>query len=124
MFNKPSQSDYVSEVRSKLKLKTQKPMKPLLILTFMAISLFSEPAFYVDSDQGLEMQLTSDIQFKEKVKIFDYDGNMLEEHPLSDVVNDKMSEADYYTLAESDYAFNYLGDYYYFTDELERLGAN
>ena len=99
-------------------------MKPLLILTFMAVSLFTQSAGYVDAEQGIEMQLASEIKFEEKVKIFDYDGNLLEEYALADVVNDELSSSDYYTLQESDYAFSYLGDYYYFSEELETLGAN
>ena len=99
-------------------------MKASLILTLMVISFFMVSADYVDSDQGIEMQLASELVFEEKVKIYDYEGNLLEEYIASDVVNDEISASDYYALQESDYAFNYLGDYYYFTEKLETLGAN
>jgi len=97
-------------------------MKLLRTLALLAISLFAVSANYVDKE--LEIQLATEIQFEEKVKIFDYDGNLLEEYALTDVANNAISSAEYYALQESHYAFNYLGDYYYFTEELKTMGAN
>lgn len=99
-------------------------MKSLLILAFLAISLIAASSFSTSSEQGIEMLLSSEIQFEEKVKVFDYDGNLLKEYVLSDVANDELSATDYFALQQSDFAFDYLGDYYYFTEELELLGAN
>jgi len=99
-------------------------MKTLRILTFMAICLYLASSEAISSDEGIGMQLASEIQFEEKVKIFDYNGNLLSEYSVADVANDEISAADYFALQESDYAFTYLGDYYYFADELETLGAN
>jgi len=99
-------------------------MKSLLILSLLFVSAFVDtPQLAGQTDHGLEMQLDSDFEFTEMVKIYDYEGNLLNEYELSDVVNNDISVNDHFILEESDFAFNYLGDYYYFSEELE-LGVN
>lgn len=90
----------------------------------MAISLCAASTGLSEADQGIEMQLSSEIQFEEKVKIFDYEGNLLKEYLLTDVVNNNISITDHFTLKESHFAFDYLGDYYYFSEEVAIMGAN
>lgn len=66
--------------------------------------------------QGLEMQLENDLIFPKMVKIYDYDGSLIREFPLDDVVNDKITLIDHMIIEESDFAFDHLGDYYYLGD--------
>ncbi|MEM6734698.1 MAG: hypothetical protein AAGC64_01885 [Bacteroidota bacterium] len=100
-------------------------MKSVFILLLMALSTFVGSSQINNSfNQGLEMQLSAEINFQEKVKIYDYSGNLLKEYILSDVVNNDIAILDYFILEESDYAFNYLGDYYYFSEVLNTIGVN
>lgn len=100
-------------------------MKLLLILSFIAVSAIGGTSQRnLPGSQDLDMQLSAEIEFQEKVKIYDYDGELLSEYLLEDVVNNDITLSDHFTLEESDYAFNYLGDYYYFSEELTPLGAN
>ncbi|MEM0938552.1 MAG: hypothetical protein AAF600_00175 [Bacteroidota bacterium] len=100
-------------------------MKSVLILSFMVFSTFVGSSQISNSfSQGLEMHLSSEIDFQEKVKIYDYSGNLLKEYILSDVVNNNIAITDHFILEESDYAFNYLGDYYYFSEVLNIIGVN
>ncbi|MEM7298517.1 MAG: hypothetical protein AAF391_09665 [Bacteroidota bacterium] len=92
-------------------------MKSLLLLTLMAISFVMEsPEAELRNDQGLNMQL-SEIVFQEMVKVYDYEGNLLREFQLTDVVNNNITIDDHVLLEQSDFAFDYLGDYYYFSED-------
>lgn len=75
------------------------------------------------SDNQLEMQVDLELQFEKKVKVFDYDGNLLSEHLASEVINNEISVVDYCHLRDSDFAFDYLGDHYYFTTATTRKGS-
>lgn len=100
-------------------------MKSLLILTLMAIApLAASPKYNLPTNQGLDMYLTSEIEFQEKVKIYDYHGNLLNEYLLDDVVNNNITLSDHFIIEQSDFAFDHLGDYYYFSKELTPLGVN
>ena len=67
-------------------------------------------------NQGLEMQIENDLVFQKMVKIYDYDGLLIREFPLEDVVNDKITLVDHMIMEESDFAFDHMGDYYYLGD--------
>lgn len=100
-------------------------MKSLLILSLIAVSTIVEsPQSNQPRNEDLEIQLVTEIEFPEKVKIYDYDGNLLKEYLLADVANNDITFSDYFMLEESDFAFDYLGDYYYFTEELTPIGVN
>ena len=91
-------------------------MKLLFLLAFAGLSMMAEsPQTKALTDHGLEMQINTEMDFPEMVKIYDYQGNLVQELLLSEVVNNEISISDYMMLEDSDYAFNYLGDYYYFT---------
>ena len=100
-------------------------MKLLLILSFLAVSAIGGTSQQSPlRNQDLDMQLSAEFEFKEKVKIFDYDGELLNEYLLEDVVNNDITLSDHFALEESDFAFDYLGDYYYFNEELTPIGVN
>ena len=100
-------------------------MKSLLILSLLAVSVSGGTLKRgLSSDQELDMQLATEMAFQEKVKVYDYHGTLLKEYLLTDVVNNDITIADHFMLEESDFAFDYLGDYYYFSEELTPLGAN
>lgn len=100
-------------------------MKSLLILSLIAVSAISGTAEdNLPQSRRLDMQLTTQLEFEEKVKIYDYNGNMLNEYLLTDVVNNDITVLDHFALQQSDFAFDYLGDYYYFSEELTPPGAN
>lgn len=92
-------------------------MKTLLTGMLMATAMLSSTSSFTDGAQAkLEMQILSDEAFQNKVKIFDYSGNLIKEMRADDVGQDQISVADYMLLENSDFAFGYLGDYYYFRD--------
>ncbi|MEQ9468840.1 MAG: hypothetical protein RLN88_15630 [Ekhidna sp.] len=92
-------------------------MKSLLFLMTLSASLFIGIAEApIQTHQDLNMQLESDMVFQKMVKIYDYQGSLVREIPLDDVANNKISVMDHMILEESDFAFDYHGDYYYFGD--------
>lgn len=92
-------------------------MKSLFLLTLLGISLLAEsPNANTHGNQGLDMQLNSEIVFEEMVKVYNYEGELVREFQLSKVVNNEISLEDNLLMDQSDFAFNYLGDYYYFSD--------
>ncbi len=100
-------------------------MKSLIILLLLGVSALTEtPKVTPVNNQDFDMQLSSEKVFQEKIKIYDYSGTLLKEYALTEVVNGDISTSDHFALEESDYAFNYLGDYYYFSEGLSVLGAN
>ena len=68
------------------------------------------------ANQGLSMQLDTDLVFEKMVKIYDYEGSLVREIPLTKVTNNEVSVIDNMILEDSDFAFDYQGDYYYFGD--------
>ncbi|GAB4241368.1 MAG: hypothetical protein Tsb0034_18360 [Ekhidna sp.] len=91
-------------------------MKSLFLLTCMAVAVLAESPKTVEfSNQGLDMQLETEKVFNEMVKVYDYQGNLIKEFNLADVVNNEITLSDHFILEQSDYAFDYLGDYYYFS---------
>ena len=100
-------------------------MKPVLIFLLMAVSAMGISSEETSSNnQNLEMQLSSEIAFQEKVKIYDYDGNLMQEYLLKDVVNNDITIPEFFMLEDSDFAFDYLGDYYYFSEAKGELVVN
>ena len=94
-----------------------------LVIALFAFMLAPMGAISSINDiQALEMQLENDIVFQKMVRIYDYDGALIKEFPLDDVVNNKISLMDHMILEESDFAFDHLGDYYYLGDS-ENLQA-
>lgn len=93
-------------------------MKSLLILTLTVLSLFADSPQMasVTGDHMLDMQLSSELVFQDMVKIYDYKGNLVSEYKLNEVANNEISSQDHVLLEQSNFAFNYLGDYYYFTE--------
>jgi hypothetical protein len=100
-------------------------MKSLLLLTLLGISItLGASETQMQANQGLRMQLETDLVFQKMVKIYSYDGSLIREFPLNDVANNEISVADHILLEESDFAFDYFGDYYYFGDSTFELHAN
>ena len=92
-------------------------MKSLLLLTALVVSAFAgSNAAIPHADQGLSMQLDTEIVFEKMVKIYDYDGSLIKEIPLTRVTNNEISVVEHMILEDSDFAFDYQGDYYYFGD--------
>ncbi len=93
-------------------------MKSLVLLIMLAFSLTipSVADSSIRDNQGLEMQLENDLVFQKMVRIYNYDGSLIREFPLDDVVNNKISVMDHMIMEESDFAFDHLGDYYYLGD--------
>lgn len=81
-----------------------------LLMAFPLANLSSEN----ESNPDLEMQLQMEKVFEEKVKIYDYNGILVKELNISDVATNQISVLDYMLLEGSDFAFDYMGDYYYF----------
>ncbi|MEO9483266.1 MAG: hypothetical protein ABJG47_07470 [Ekhidna sp.] len=92
-------------------------MKSLLLLLALAVSTIAGSAEASEqSDQGLSMQLDTDLVFEKMVKVYNYEGSLVREIPLTKVTNNEVSVVDNMILEESDFAFDYQGDYYYFGD--------
>ena len=92
-------------------------MKSLLLLMTLTVSAVAVTAEApMQNNQGLSMQLDTDLVFQKMVKIYDYQGSLVREIPLTEVVNNEISIMDHMILEESDFAFDYQGDYYYFGD--------
>lgn len=93
-------------------------MKSLFLLMLMGLSSMAGLSqANMRGNQGLDMHLDTELVFEEMVKVYDYEGNLLKEFQLADVVNNKISLHDHFLLEQSDFAFDYLGDYYYFSEE-------
>lgn len=89
-------------------------MKTILTTAFLAVAmLFGIPIPFQGDQVKLEMQLSADEVFANKVKIFDYEGNLLKELRVDDVADHEISISDYLILESSGYAFTYQGDYYF-----------
>lgn len=93
-------------------------MKSLLLLMLMGMSAFAfSPKADMHDSQGLDMLLELEIEYEEMVRVYDYQGNLVKEFKLASVVNNEISLNDHFLLEQSDFAFDYLGDYYYFSEE-------
>ena len=90
----------------------------ILLLSFSAVSLTAEEASY--NNQELDIQLASDPILQKSVKILGYDGALVREFALNDVANNKISVLDNLILDQSDFAFDYQGDYYYFGSAIDK----
>ncbi|MEP1034433.1 hypothetical protein [Ekhidna sp.] len=92
-------------------------MKSLLLLIALAVSTIAGSAEVSEqANQGLRMQLDTDLVFEKMVKVYNYEGSLVIEIPLTDVAKNDVSVIDNMILEESDFAFDYQGDYYYFGD--------
>lgn len=89
-------------------------MKSLFLFSMLTAStLFGVEDSSTTSDQGLDMHLEADLLFEKKVMVYNYDGLLIKEYALDDVVNDDISLMDHMILEDSDFAFEYFGDFYY-----------
>ncbi|WP_436514815.1 hypothetical protein [Ekhidna sp. To15] len=92
-------------------------MKSLLLLMALAVSTLAGSAeASMRANQGLSMQLDAELVFEKMVKVYNYEGALVREIPLTKVANNDISVVDNMILEESDFAFDYQGDYYYFAD--------
>ncbi|WP_462253139.1 hypothetical protein [Ekhidna sp.] len=92
-------------------------MKSLLLLLALTVSAFAGTAEApAHANQGLYMQLDAELVFEKMVKIYNYEGDLVREIPLNKVANNEISVLDNMILEESDFAFDFQGDYYYFGD--------
>lgn len=91
-------------------------MKTLLTGSVLATLLSGAPTLQIGDVPPLEMQLQVDEVLSEKVRVFDYHGNLLQEMKVEDVANDDISISEYFILENSHFAFDYLGDHYYLKD--------
>ena len=88
----------------------------LLLMTLSATLLIVAAKAPMQTNHGLNMQIDSDMVFQKMVKVYNYEGSLVREIPLDDVANNKISVLDHMILEDSDFAFDYQGDYYYFGD--------
>ena len=86
----------------------------LLSVTSMALDAKPEG----ERNQNLQLQLESDQVFQKMVKVYSYEGTLVREFALSDVANNKIDLVDHLILEQSDFAFDYQGDYYYFGNSI------
>lgn len=92
-------------------------MKSLLMLSMLFGALYMGVPISEQTNPELEMSLHMEDVFKEKVKVYDYNGNLLKELNLSAIATDDISVTDHILLDDSDFAFEHLGDYYYFQED-------
>ena len=92
-------------------------MKILFGVVMLMTTLLPTKLLPERSSQNVEMMLLADEALQSQVKIFDYNGNLLNEMNTKDVSNNDISIKDYFLLESSDYAFQYLGDYYYLREQ-------
>lgn len=89
-------------------------MKTLFTLAIIGLAMMlGTPIIENGQAQELEMQLKSDEMLQDKVKIFDFEGNLLKEMMAEDVAQNEITVSDFILLESSDFAFSYSGDYYY-----------
>ncbi len=86
------------------------------VLIVVAV-LLGIPIPFQDSQEQVEMQVLSEDVLKSKVKVYDYDGNLLKEMDADDVANNEITVSDYFILESSGFAFKHLGDYYYLREK-------
>ena len=92
-------------------------MKTIIAGALIAMVMLPPISIPIQSNQQqVEMQLLEDDVFQNKVKIFDYQGNLLKEMSAEDVAHDEITLSDFLILEHSGFAFEYLGDYYYLRD--------
>ncbi len=92
-------------------------MKILLTSFLIAIGMHAGTSLLNGTDQEeLEMMVLAEEALKDKVKIYDYQGSLITEFKAEDVANNDITVSNYLILNSSDYAFTYLGDYYYLRD--------
>ncbi|SNS53599.1 hypothetical protein SAMN05421640_0566 [Ekhidna lutea] len=91
-------------------------MKSLFLLFLLTASAFVSAEAPMQTNQGLSMQLDTDLVFQKMVKVYGYDGSFIREFPLTEVANNQISMEDHMILQESDFAFDFHGDYYYFRE--------
>ncbi len=93
-------------------------MKSFVLLIALAITLIMPSGFhsFTQDNRGLEIPLDNDLVFQKKVMIYDYEGSLIREFLLEDVINHKISLTDHMVMEESNFAFDHLGDYYYLGD--------
>lgn len=116
IINKPDGLFIVFKNRTKLNL-LRTIMKSLLLLVALLTSAFAgSNAAPLDANRGLSMQLEADLVFEKMVKVYNYNGTLVTEIPLTKVANNEISVVENMILEDSDFAFDYQGDYYYFGD--------
>jgi len=100
-------------------------MKSLLLLLMLGTSFLTgtEEGSH-NTNQGLEIQLKTDLVFQHMVRIYSYEGDLIRELTVEDVANNDISVADYLILQDSDFAFDHRGDYYYFRESGDISGFN
>ncbi len=91
-------------------------MKSLFILSALFGTLFMG-SLNERSNPELTMDIAMEEALQEKVRVYDYDGNLLKELKVTDVATNDISVIDHILLDESDFAFEHLGDYYYFQEK-------
>lgn len=93
-------------------------MKTITIGAVIVVAmLLGIPIPFQSNQEQVEMQILAEDALKSKVKVYDYDGNLLKEMNADDVANDEISVADHFILESSGFAFQYLGDYYYLREK-------
>ncbi|MFK7953120.1 MAG: hypothetical protein AB8B73_09755 [Ekhidna sp.] len=92
-------------------------MKTLFTLSVLFGALFIGAPTEERTNPELEMGLSMEEIFQEKIIVYDYKGNLLKELKIEDVATDRISVTDHFFLDKSDFAFEHMGDYYYFKED-------
>ena len=93
-------------------------MKTPLIACFLSLVMLSGNAVTQERREvNLQAELRAEEVLEDKVRVFDYSGNLITELNADDIAQNEISLSDYLILEDSDFAFDYLGDYYYFRGE-------
>ena len=92
-------------------------MKTLFTLSVLFGAFFIGTTNEERSNPELEMDLLMEEVFEERVVVYDYNGNLLKDLKMEDITTNEISVADHLFLDKSDFAFEHMGDYYYFKED-------
>lgn len=99
-------------------------MKSIISIFLLSLSsLAMNPIVEAENNENLKIQLDSDLVFQKMVKVYNYEGALICEFTLDDVANNKISILDHLILEQSDFAFDYQGDYYYFGSSIDKTNV-
>ncbi len=92
-------------------------MKTILTLSVLFGAFFIGTTNEESGNPELEMNLLMEEVFEERVIVYDYSGNLLKELKVEDIATNEISVTDHFFLDKSDFAFEHMGDYYYFKED-------
>ena len=99
-------------------------MKILLLNLLMNVSLHTgeteaaeDYTWVLDEMNAEQIEMISSQDLETKVKVFDAEGNLVQEILKADYDENNMSSSEYKLLSKSAFMFDYLGDSYFLLEE-------